>query len=468
MTLGLWLRRLPLPLSPTSRPSRAAVPGPRGLHLLAGLRAMRRDRLGFVLRAAEEYGDIALFRLPGRPLFLVNHPAGAQHVLRDNARGYVKGAGLIDAGLLLGKGLLTSEGAQWAAQRRLVHPVMTPGRMRQFAEQTVAAATRALDCWQEQAAGVTTLDVGEAMAGLTLDVLGHTLLRGPLATQQGLAECFDEVQRWALQRMAALVRLPLRLPTPANRRTTHALQKLRAFADALIEFRRHERLDGSPGGDGDTLDALLLANGGAATGVELRAEVLTLLLAGHETTAAALAWVWHLLAHNPAARDRLEAELDGVLAGRAPGFDDVPQLAYTKMVVQETLRLYPPVWMLSRRALAADEVLGHRVPSGADVLVSPYSLHRHPRYWEEPDEFRPERFAAGGPPHPAAYMPFGLGPRACLGSAFGLLEVVLAVATVAQACRFDRPPSAPQTQALALLTLKPLHLELVLSRRCHR
>jgi cytochrome P450 len=434
-----------------------AIPGPSGLQLFSSLRDIRHDRLGFVLKIARRYGDVAGFRMGWRTLLLVNHPDAVRHVLRDNVRNYQKGIGLAEAKPLLGNGLLTSEDSAWAAQRQRLHQVFHADRMAGFAEASVAAASSRLELWEKAGLADRELDIPEEMTRLTLEILGRTLLRGNLADEADLVSSLDMVERWAIRKMVN----PLALPAPASFRVRRALSRLDAIVRSLVEAHRR---DPRPEGEGDALDALLSAEGEVDAGL-LRDEVVTLLIAGHETSASALAWTWYLISLNPAVRDRLEDELATVLAGRLPTFADVSRLEYTRMVAQEALRLYPPVWMLPRRALAEDEILGHPVPAGADVLISPYTLHRHPGFWHAPDEFLPERFTPGSASYPAAaYLPFGQGPRACLGSALGMLEVVLVVATVAARYRLDLAPGC-RPSAEALLTLKPRGLRMRLRRR---
>lgn len=434
-----------------------AIPGPSGLQLFSSLREIWHDRLGFVLKIARQYGDVAGFRMGWRTLLLVNHPDAVRHVLRDNVRNYQKGIGLAEARPLLGNGLLTSEDRVWAAQRQRLHQVFQADRMESFAEAAVTASSSRLEHWEKAGLVDRDLDIPEEMTRLALEILGLTLLRGNLADEADLVSSLDVVERWAIRKMVN----PLALPASVSFRVRRALSRLDAIVQALVEAHRR---DPPPEGEGDALDALLSAESEVDARL-LRDEVVTLLIAGHETSASALAWTWYLISLNPAVRDRLEDELATVLAGRLPTFADVPRLEYTRMVVQEALRLYPPVWMLPRRALGEDEILGHSVPAGADVLVSPYTLHRHPGFWHAPDEFLPERFAPGSASHPAAaYLPFGQGPRACLGSVSGMLEVVLVVATVAARYRLDLAPGC-RPSAEALLTLKPRGLRMLLRRR---
>ena len=262
--------------------------------------------------------------------------------------------------------------------------------------------------------------------------------------------------RWAMARMTSLWGLPLNVPTPRNRRAQKSLRRLEAVVEQMIRQAQAGRAHGE-----DDLLSMLVAhsaeNGDRAAGdKQMRDEVMTLLLAGHETTAATLAWAWYLIAQNPAVARRLHREVDEVLGGGRPTLADVPRLVYTRMVVDEVLRLYPPVWLLPRKAVGDDRLGGYHIPAGSDVLVCVYTIHRHPDFWDNAGDFNPQRFAVEKSAHrvSGSYLPFGAGPRTCLGSRFGLMEVILAVAVVAQ--RYSLKLSAEQrVEPEAALTLHP-------------
>ena len=403
--------------------------------------------MGFVLRVTRTYGDFVHFRIGRRSLFLVNDPAAAHLVLLDESKSFCKGSGLSEARVFLGDGLLTSEGDLWAAQRREVQHLFHAHRLPALSRLIVAAAEDLVDRWQASQAAGERVDVGREMEVLALDVLGRTLLRGDLRGEPDLGESLASVQRWAMRRMAS----PWGLPVAGGFGARKALRRLQGVADRLIAEHR-----GGPPPDGteDLLD-LMLAGGRRTDARTLRGEVITLLLAGHDTSASALAWIWVLLASHPDVRDRLEAELSVVLGGRQPALADLPRLIYTRMVVQESLRLFPPVWMLPRRALRDLEIAGYWVAAGSEVLISPYALHRHPLFWESPESFRPERFEPGGRGHSEmAYLPFGHGPRTCLGSGFAMLEMILVLAATAQRFRLEPAPGF-RAEPEPLLSLRP-------------
>lgn len=429
------------------------APGPRGRRLLGSLLEVRRDRLRFVTDATREYGDLVCFRMGPKRLYLINHPDYARHVLCDRVANYEKGLGLAEAAPLLGKGLLTSDGELWAAQRRLLQAAFHAGRMEEYCDSMVGAAAAHVETWRRHERA-EALDAAQEMVHLTIDILGRTLFRFGLKERAAeVSEDLATLTRWAMSRMASLLPLPLGAPTPGNFRVRRALRRLEALVEGMIRGR-------DAGGGGDLLSLLAAqreANGARpADDKQMRDEVMTLLLAGHETTAATLAWTWYELARNPEAARRVRAEVDEVLAGRPATADDLPRLAYTRAVVDEVLRLYPPVWLLPRRAREDDVIDGYAIPARSDVLVCLYTLQRHPAYWDDGDAFDPSRFepGRGDARRSGAYMPFGAGPRTCLGSRFGLAEVMLVVATVAQRYSLELAPGA-SVEAQAALTLHP-------------
>lgn len=433
--------------SSPARPERVA-PGPSGRRLLGSLLEVRRDRLRFVTEAARAYGDLVCFRMGPKRLYLINGPDYARHVLCDSAANYEKGLGLAEAEPLLGKGLLTSEGDLWAAQRRLLQAAFHAGRIDAYCGSMVSAAAARAETWRRPDRA-EALDVAQEMVQLTIDILGRTLFGVDLKERAAeISEDLAVLTRWAMSRMASLLPLPLGAPTPRNFRARRALRRLEALVERMIR--------GRDAGGGDLL-SLLAANGARpADDRQMRDEVMTLLLAGHETTAATLAWTWYELARNPEAARRVRAEADEVLVGRAATAEDVPRLAYTRAVVDEVLRLYPPVWLLPRRAREDDVIDGYAIPARSDVLVCLYTLHRHPAYWEDGDAFDPSRFAPGRSAARVAcsYIPFGTGPRTCLGGRFGMTEVILVVATIAQRYNLELARGA-RIEAQASLTLHP-------------
>ncbi len=443
----------------TGAPARHAIPGPPAHPLLGNLREARRDPLAFYPAARRDYGDIVRFRSLG-PLrwYLFSHPDDIDYVLRRNARNYHKGIFAASIVPLVGEGLLTSEGEVWRRQRRLEQPAFHRQRLAALAADMTAAAVATAEGWGEPARVGRPLDVAAEMSRLTLQIVGRALLgtdtSGAAATVAGALPATLE---YTMYRAESVFPLPLRLPTPRNRRFLRARAALDRLVYGIIAERRRT------GADGDDLLSMLLAardaeTGEAMTDRQLRDEVLTILLAGHETTAVALSWTWFLLSQHPEAEATLHAELARVLGGRAPTAADVPRLPYTRQVIEEAMRLYPPVWATGRQALGDDEVRGYRLPAGSPVVLSPWVTHRHPDFWERPDAFEPERFAPGraaGRPH-LAYFPFGGGQRQCIGNGFALLEAQLIVATLAQRYRLRPVPGHP-IEPEPTVTLRPRH-----------
>jgi cytochrome P450 len=415
-------------------------PGPRGYPLVGNLPQVGRDRLGLMVSAVERYGDAVRLRMGPKTLYLFNHPEHAKHVLSENHANYRKGLGLVHARRALGDGLLTSEGDLWRRQRRAVQPVFQRDQVAGSAAVIAAEAERMLARWR--ANPNTTVDLVAELTQLTLGVLGRALLRVDLGSSQPIGRAFEAVQDQAMFEMVTLNAVPPWLPLPRQLRFRRARRELDRLVERLVSTR------GADAGGDDLLSRLLRSTapaGGAQARRQLRDELVTLLLAGHETTASTLGWTWYLVAQHPQVRQRLQAEASAVLGDRLPAFEDLARLPYTTRVVEEAIRLYPPVWMLTRQAIASDEVGGYHVPAGADVLICPYTLHRNPGFWEEPARFDPDRFrpdrAASRPRY--AYIPFGAGPRFCVGNNLGMLEAVLVVAMIAREFRLHRPAGRP-------------------------
>ncbi|HEX8906470.1 MAG TPA: cytochrome P450, partial [Longimicrobiaceae bacterium] len=364
-------------------------PGPaRGLPF-ANLAAFRRDPLAFLERVHRRYGDVARFRFGPRRVYLLAHPELIRDVLVTNHRNFIKSKALQRARVVLGEGLLTSEGEHHLRQRRLAQPAFHRDRIAALGRTMVEYVSRAGETWR--AGG--ELDVVREMNRLTLAIAGKTLFGANVEAEA------DEIGRALTTALEAFKRLtnPLgpildRLPLPTTIRVKRATERLDATIYRMIDERRRSGED-----RGDLLSMLLAArdeegDGGGMTDLQLRDEALTLFLAGHETTANALAWTWHLLAQHPDAEARLHAELDEVLAGRDPAVDDLPRLPYTRAVLAESMRLYPPAWTIGREPLEEFEAGGYRVRAGTVVLTSPWIVHRDPRWWPEPERFDPGRW----------------------------------------------------------------------------
>lgn len=418
-----------MPLSPQL----LQPPGPKGRALLHSLFMIKRDRLAFVLDAGERYGDIVGFGMGQRKVFLLRHPEHIRYVLSENPANYRKGLGIEEARPLLGYGLLSSDGEVWTRQRRLLQAAFHADRLDNYRKIIVAAAEKMASRWRTG----TTIDAAHQMTLLTVSIVGQTLLGIDLEDQaEDIAMDLHTLTSDAMARMSRIVPIPRSLPLPSNVRAARALRRMEARVSRMIDERRSH-----PTNSGDLLSVLVeteAANGGRR---QVRDELMTALVAGHETTAAALSWAWRLLSQHPEVSERLREELQTVLGDEEPTMATLPKLVYTRAVIEETIRLYPPVWLLPRKNIQADTIGSFHVPPQSEVLLCLYSMHRHPAFWDEPDRFMPERFLRDkSARHFAAYLPFGAGPRTCIGSRLGLMEATLVLAILARRFRAEAVP----------------------------
>lgn len=443
---------IPRPPGPISR-----IPG-------RSLVAMQRDRLGFVCALARDYGDIAHVKLGPRHIYLLSRPDDIRDVLVTHHRHFHKARGLERAKLLLGNGLLTSEDEFHLRQRRLAQPAFHKQRIAQYAETMVAFGARARERWRDG----ETRDIARDMNALTLAVVGKTLFDADVdadakAIGQALTDSlelfniallpFSELFDWLLVRSVTRFR------------------RARELLDGTIyRMIRERRASGED--RGDLLSMLLAAHdtegdGGGMTDQQLRDELMTLFLAGHETTANALTWTWYLLSQNPDAERAMHAEIDDVLDRRLPTMDDVSALCTTRMVLAESMRLYPPAWIIGRKAIDDYEVGGYPVPAGSVLFMSQYVVHRDARWYPEPERFDPTRWTpdAQAARPKFSYFPFGGGPRQCIGEQFAWTEGMLLLATIAQRWRFRLVPDHP-IALQPLITLRPKYgMRMTVERR---
>jgi cytochrome P450 len=440
---------------PASLP-RSHPPGPRGVPLLGVLPQLRSDPIATFLDAANRYGDVVRLKAGPYDGYLVSDPADIKRVLQDNARNYHKSPLYDRLRDGLGNGLLTSEDSLWLRQRRLAQPAFHRQRLIAMADTMVACTEQMLDRWERVAASGRTIDLVAEMMALTQAIIVRTMF------STDLGEMADIVNRtWPIvnQRIGETfwaTRLETMLPLPANRRFRRALRELETVVYRIVAARRRTRRD-----DPDLLSMFLSARdedtGEGMTDRQLRDEVMTMLLAGHETTSLALSWTHYLLSQHADAERRVAGEVASVIGDRRPTFADVERLTWTRRVLEESLRLYPPAWGFSRLALSDDEIGGFRVPAGSIVFLIPFVVHRRPALWPDPDRFDPDRFA---PDREAArprfaYLPFGGGPRGCIGSQFAMLEAQLILAAVAQRYRIELVPGQ-QIRPEPLITLRPI------------
>lgn len=421
-------------------------PGPPRSMTLSLLWRLNTDRLGLMRAAADGYGDAARIAVGPVVLYFFNHPDHAKHVLADNAANYHKGFGLAQAKRALGDGLLTSEGDLWRKQRRIIQPVFQNKRIAQQAG-VIAEEAAALVARLRSRPADEPVDLLHELNGLTLGVLGRTLLDSDLSAFESIGQSFEAVQDQAMFEAVTLSKVPTWLPLPKQLRFKRARKDLQDVVDQLVA-NRLDSVDGDADqltGD-DVLTRLILSTrqerDPQVGRQRMLDELVTLLLAGHETTASTLGWAFHLISENPEVGQRLHEEAVAVLGDRPPTYEDLRQLRYHAMVLDEVMRLYPPVWMLSRLGQSDDTVGGYHVPAGDDVLICPYTLHRHKDFWEDPERFDPERFDPDKPStRPRyAFIPFGAGPRFCVGNHLGMMEATFVLASVTRELRLTTVP----------------------------
>jgi len=412
-----------------------APPGPRQSWLRGNLGDFQRDRLAFLTECARTHGDMVSIRLGPRRIILVNHPDFIEQVLLTHNSSFRKHFALRLNPLVFGNGLLTSEADFWLKQRRLIQPTFTRGRIASYAPAMVEATTRMLDGWTPG----QSREIGNEMMRLTLAITARTLFGSDVDNEAAdIAHALQVLQENFLVRFQSLVVMPFWVPTPQNLRIRRVVRRLDEILFGFIHKRRQQ---GTQGEGSDLLSLLLGArdeDGSQMSDQQVRDEAMTLFLAGHETTALALSWTWYLLSQHPEVEEQLAAEVREVLGGRLPTAQDVSRLTFVEQVVLESMRLFPPVYIIGREAVTSCEIGGFRIARGTTVLMSEWVLHRDPRFFEQPEVFRPERWTANFQKKlpKFAYFPFGGGPRVCIGNTFAMMEMSLVLATIAQRYRF--------------------------------
>jgi cytochrome P450 len=427
-------------------------PGPRSLLPGVHLRALQYRPLSFLTQLARDFGDASHFRVGRTDLFFFNHPELVRDVLVTRNAAFMKGLALQRTKIVLGEGLLTSEGELHKRQRRLAQPAFHRQRIHHYGEEMVEKALLARDRWSDG----EELDIAHEMTRLTLAVVTKTLFDADVDDEADeIGDALTELMLMFPMLLHPLSALLVRMRfLPQVRRFRRALARLDRTIYAIIEERRLSGAD-----RGDLLSMLLLAtdvegDGSAMSDLQLRDESMTIFLAGHETTANALTWTWYLLARHPHIERELHRELDTVLGGRPPSPGDYPRLPFTEMVLAESMRIFPPAWGIGRFALEDVTIGEWSVPKGALVLVSQWVGHHDARFWPEPERFDPLRFTAEAKAArpKLAYFPFGGGGRVCIGESFAWMEGVLLLATIAQRWRFEK---GPDVDPAAFITLRP-------------
>jgi cytochrome P450 len=444
------------------------VPGPRGnypLHSLPELR--RKGQLRFFLDIWHKYGDVAHVQIGPIKQYFFADPVHIRHVLATNSKNYCKGVGFKKLKLAIGEGLFVSDGKLWQKQRTLLQPPFTAKSVATFASVMTNAAVRLTENWDKRSNPAKPLEINEEMMRLAMEIIAESMFSVSVGKEASdAARAFRYVLEFMSERSVTIFDIPLFVPIPSNRKFNEAMRILRDYMGRVIEQRR--RQSNRPR---DLLTRLIEATdpetGTGMSDKQLFDEVVTIFFAGHETTAQALTWTWYLLSRHPEVAKKMHQELQTVLGGRTPTMEDVPNLQYTRMVFEESMRLYPPVWIFVRDAIGPDRIGDTHVPAGSMVVLSQYITHRHPKHWPNPEAFDPERFS----PERAderlnyAYFPFGGGPRTCLGDKFAMLEGILVLATIAQRYTLHLLPGHP-VEPVAIGTLRPRYgMPMTLHRR---
>ncbi|MBD0372248.1 MAG: cytochrome P450 [Pyrinomonadaceae bacterium] len=430
-------------------------PGPHPRWPVISFFEYRRDMAAFLERAAREHGDIVYFKMGPQDVYFLNHPDYIKDVLVMRQQNFMKGRALQRSKRLLGEGLLTSEGSFHRRQRRLAQPAFHRHRIASYADAMTEYAARAGARWPDG----EQLDISREMMKLTLAIVGKTLFDADVEEEaQEIGEALATILNLFNAMIFPFSELLEKLPLPQNKRFERAKRRLDETIYRIINERRRSGED-----HGDLLSMLLISQDeegtGSMTDEQVRDEVMTLFLAGHETTANALTWTWYLLSQHEAEEARLHAEIDEVLGTRErPTFEMVERLRYTEMVLAESMRLYPPAWAIGRLATKETEIGGYTIAPGSLVLVSQYVMHRDPRYYPAPENFDPERWtveAREARPQ-FSYFPFGAGARRCIGESFAWMEGILLISTLARTWRMRHVPQHP-VELQPLITLRPKH-----------
>ncbi len=446
----------------------ATAPGPSGPQMLRAIRTIRADALGFLEQMARQYGPVVQFPIPSPPTYLISDPEAVRRVLVTKARDFDKETiQYRSLSLVTGEGLLTTSGEIWRRQRRMVQPAFHHEVLEDVVGHASGAASELLERWGDVSRGAV-VDIDEAMMRVALETVGASLFGTDLSSDADrLARATIEALDVVVARAQVPVQPPEWLPTRPTRRLRTALAHLDDAVTSMVASRRR-----SSDGDAPTTLLDLLVDAAAADPPipmsEVRDELVAFLVAGHETTASALTWVLWLLAGDAAVQREVARELDEVVGDRAPTYADLERLPWTRAVFDEAMRLYPPVWLVSRHAMAGDVLAGREIPAGSLLIMTPYIAQRDPELWDDPAAFRPQRFLDGhrrGASGDAVFWPFGLGPRMCIGRDFAYVEGMTVLATLLRKVVLSRLPGVVPRPA-ALVTLRPADaLPLVVSLR---
>lgn len=436
----------------------STIPKAHGHWLLGNIPAVKRDFFGWLCENQKTLGDIYHVKLGPRRFIIVSNPEYVQHVLQGNHRNYHKSGGYETLKLLLGQGLLTSEGDHWRRQRRLAQPAFHRQQLQNLCEVMTDESRQVADAWSKVCDAGGTVDVVHDMLSATMNIVARAMfgadVSGDIETVSSNLELLGE---FGVRRIRSVIKPPIWLPTRLQRQFKRAAASINSILFRIIADRRsRDESDWPP----DLLSMLMRAvdeeTGERMNDAQLRDEIVTIFTAGHETTALSMAWTWYLLGKHPEVAEKVWAEVDSVLGDRDPGFEDAMNLPYTRMVIDEALRMYPPGWLMGRGPVEPDQIGPYEIKPGTDVLIFAYGVHRSPDLWDRPNDFLPQRWQTDRVKNlpDYAYFPFGGGPRFCIGNNFALTEMTILLAHLAGRFRLS-PVSNVEPEISALVTLRP-------------
>lgn len=439
--------------------SRNQAPGPKGLPILGNARDFTKDALGFLDGCQKQFGDLFHLKLAGVNGYVALHPSLIQQVLSQNQQNYSKSTrGILKYREVLGTGLFTSEGDHWRRQRRIVQPTLKKVSVDSFSRIMLEETKSLSEHWEQNYLDLPSFDLYSDMMRITLKIVSMTLLGKDVSdATSSVGKALEYIFRISHARILRPIDLPLWVPTPEHQRLRNAIRELDVVVHRIISNQRTQGVD-----DNNLISRLIRAKdpetGESMTDSQVRDEVLIMFLAGHETTANTLAWIWYSLSQSPESDQRLQEEIQSVVKGEFVQLEEIYQLKYTEALIQETMRLYPPGWWFARRAVGSDTLGGYHLPKDHHVWMCAFLTHRHPEFWQRPNEFEPERFLKKdtNDTHRFAYFPFGGGARYCIGSHFAMLEMKIIIATLVKRFRFSLPPEFPVVLS-PRSTLRPLH-----------
>jgi cytochrome P450 len=457
-------------MTPPTGYSLDSAPGPKGYPFLGNIFDIRNDNLGFFLDSVRKYGDQVLLRFGPMKVLLITQPKDVKHVLQENSKNYSKeGYGYDQLRAFLGRGLIFNEGGDfWRRQRKLTQAAFHMESLKGFIDEFNRSSSQMIARWERVEAEGKELDILPEMMKVTLQIIGRTLLSHDLigdAKDVGgaLSVVLEEIDR----RTRLLTPITNYLPTPWNFKVRRSKRILDNLVYKIIAERKTQGAHAHRDLLAMYMNAVDEETGTGMTDLQLRDEVMNIFIAGHETTANALTWLWLLLSQNPDVEKKIRAEVDEVLGGRAPGLEDFAKLKFTEMAFLETLRLYPPIWVIVRRSTSADQIGDCQIPAGATIFLSPYLTQRHPGLWKDPEIFRPERFANEAASSGARFefFPFASGPRVCIGQRFATMEALTIIARVMQKFELERTSPLPVEMSPGITLRAKSHIRFRLRSR---